>query len=87
MDPVIDDPLPEGLGLDPLPQEAALHVREGDDHGVHAAVLDELSQLLEASRARIARVAPVAHRVPPCVPGPERPPQPFPGNCGNCCGR
>ena len=48
MGAVVDDALEEGLGLDPLAHEPALHVGQGHDQGVDPAVPDHALELLEA---------------------------------------
>ena len=72
MDAVVDDALEEGLGLDALAHEPALHVGQGDDDGVDAPVADHLPQLLELLRDGVARAVGgvggavlVAHRILP----------------------
>lgn len=57
---VVDHAVEEGLGLDALAHEPALHVRDGHDQGVDAAVSDHRLELVE--HGVFAGVRLVAHR-------------------------
>ena len=46
--PCVDDAVEEGLALDALAHEPALHVRDGDDERVDPAVADHRLELDEA---------------------------------------
>ena len=47
------DLLDEELAVEPLPHETALHVGEGDDHGVDRAALDLGLELVEGQHGAI----------------------------------
>ena len=72
MDPVIHHAVQEGFRLDALAHQAALHVGQGHDHGVHDPVADQLPQFLQLARNCLARAAGavlVAHRFLPVPVG------------------
>src|SRR5690606_38175933 len=67
---VLADLLEEQAGGDPFADQPALHVGEGDDHGVDAAVPDALAELVDGQIAgsgwyeRIGHVIPSQERRP-----------------------
>jgi hypothetical protein len=51
---VLQDDVQEVPGVQPLALQPALHVGDGDEHGVHLAVVDQVTQVLHGEDAVLA---------------------------------